>query len=296
MSASTTWPAVRTKPAPAPARKRATMNSGKRARFRAPEIAERRDDASDRESGPAPEPVAELTGRHGDDEARQPVDGDREADRGGGDAERLRVERERRHHPAEAELVDGDEDAHPDEDPPLEGPVVPPRFRPGHGVTPFVRTSSPRFRPGDARAPLADRPASGPLLRGPPDRAASIYRTRGPERDVHGLEMSWVVWHADMRRGLDTVGSVGRRRPKHRIEGERDGRIHGLRSARCARIGLTGRTGRDHCGGSAGGRHRSGRRAQRSRERGHQPAPRPGPQGHRGRPPPTGRSRACRIC
>ena len=163
MSASTTWPAVRTKPAPRPGEEAGDDELRKRAGFRAPQIAEGRDDASEREGGPAPEPVAELAGRHGDDEPRESVDGDREADRGGGDAERLRVEGERRHDAAEAELVDRDEDAHPDEDAPLEGHVSPARFRPAHRVTPFVRTSSPRPRRGAANAPLSAHGAAGGL-------------------------------------------------------------------------------------------------------------------------------------
>ena len=137
---------------------------GKAAGFRAPEVAESRDNAADGQRGASAEPVAELTRRHRDDESRQSVDGDRQADRRRGNPERLRVQRERRHHAAETELVDGDEHAHPDQDPPLEGRAVASRFRPAHDVTRFDRTSRPRLQQGGNCVP----PSGGPSFRGTP--------------------------------------------------------------------------------------------------------------------------------
>ena len=80
---------------PGPREETRSDEFGEVAGLRAPQVAERRDDPPDRERRPPPESIAELARRHGDHESRQTVDCDREADRRSGDAERLRVERER---------------------------------------------------------------------------------------------------------------------------------------------------------------------------------------------------------
>src|SRR6267142_1699518 len=102
MSAITIKPVVSTSAAPAPATKRAATKAGKL--------------AADRERVAAAEAVRELARRHRDEEAGEPVDRDREADGGLGDVEGARVEGQRGDDAAEAELVDGDEHAHPYED------------------------------------------------------------------------------------------------------------------------------------------------------------------------------------
>ncbi len=83
---------------------------------RAEHVAEGRHEAADRERRAAPERVREAAGGHRDQEAREPVHRDGEADGGLRDAEGARVEGERGHDAAEAELVHRDEHAHPRQD------------------------------------------------------------------------------------------------------------------------------------------------------------------------------------
>ena len=64
----------------------------------------------------AAETIGEPAGRHRDQEARQSVDRDGQADGGLRDAEGARVERERGDDAAEAQLVHRDEHAHPRQD------------------------------------------------------------------------------------------------------------------------------------------------------------------------------------
>jgi hypothetical protein len=80
-----------------------------------PQVAEGRHEAADCKRRPAPEPVRQLPRRDRRGETRQTIGRNRHADRRGRHAERLRIEGEGRHHGAEAELVHGDEHAHPNE-------------------------------------------------------------------------------------------------------------------------------------------------------------------------------------
>jgi len=81
----------------------------------APEIAGRRKQAAERKRRAAPEHVGQPPDGHGDEEARKAVYGDGHADGGRSDVERLRVERQHRHDGPEAELVDADQHAHPEQ-------------------------------------------------------------------------------------------------------------------------------------------------------------------------------------
>ena len=85
-------------------------------RERAEHVADRGEDAADRQRVAPAEAVRELARGHRDEEAGEPVDRDGEPDGGLGDVEGARVEGQRGDDAAEAELVDGDEHAHPDED------------------------------------------------------------------------------------------------------------------------------------------------------------------------------------
>ena len=81
----------------------------------APQVADGRDQSPDRQCRSASEAIGHLARGQCDDEPRQTVYGDGKADGGGRHTKRLRVERQRRHHAAETELVDSHEHAHPDE-------------------------------------------------------------------------------------------------------------------------------------------------------------------------------------
>jgi hypothetical protein len=116
MSASTIWPEMRTRAAPAAGHEAPGHEGGKGRRVRAEEIAGRRHQSAEGEGGPAPEAVGEATRGHGHEEAREPVDGDGHPDGRLRHVERSGVEGEHGHDAPEAELIDRDEHAHPDED------------------------------------------------------------------------------------------------------------------------------------------------------------------------------------
>ena len=96
---------------------------GEARRVRAEKIAGGGGEAADGEGGPATDPIRELSGGHGDQEASEAVDRDGDADGRLRDAEGAGIEREGGDDAAEAELVDGDEHAHPEQD------AVGPRLR-----------------------------------------------------------------------------------------------------------------------------------------------------------------------
>jgi hypothetical protein len=98
-----------------PATKRADEDREAR-RHGAEHVAGRGDEPAQRECRATPDDVGEPADGHGDEEAREAVHGDGEADGGLRHAERARVEREDGHDAAESELVDGDQHAHPHED------------------------------------------------------------------------------------------------------------------------------------------------------------------------------------
>ena len=98
---------------------------GEARRVRAEKIAGGGGEAADGEGGPATDPIRELSGGHGDQEASEAVDRDGDADGRLRDAEGAGIEREGGDDAAEAELVDGDEHAHPEQD------AVGPRLRHG---------------------------------------------------------------------------------------------------------------------------------------------------------------------
>ena len=98
-----------------------TDKGGVGRRERAEHVAQGGEDAADRQRVAPAESVRELARGHRDEEAGEPVDRDGEPDGGLGDVEGARIEGERGDDAAEAELVDGDEHAHPDEDPDARG-------------------------------------------------------------------------------------------------------------------------------------------------------------------------------
>ena len=75
------------------------------------------DAAPEGKRGPPAEAIRELSHRHRDEEPREPVDGDGQADRRLGHPEGPGVERQHGDDAPEPELVDRDQDAHPDQDP-----------------------------------------------------------------------------------------------------------------------------------------------------------------------------------
>ena len=116
MSASTIIPAVSTTPAPAPATNRGQHELGVAACHRAPEIAHGRKRATGSQRRTSPQPIRHLAGGDAEQHPRQPVHGHRRPDRRLRHAERLRVQRQHRNHRTKAQLVDGDQHAHPHED------------------------------------------------------------------------------------------------------------------------------------------------------------------------------------
>ena len=115
MSASTIWPVVRMMPAPAPATMRASIEFREARRLRAPETSRRRNEAADGQHGPPAQPVRKLPSGQDHRKTREAVNGDGNTDGCRRDTERVRVKRQRRHHRAEAKLVHGDENAHPEQ-------------------------------------------------------------------------------------------------------------------------------------------------------------------------------------
>jgi hypothetical protein len=89
---------------------------GKARRHGAEHVAGSRDEAAQRERRAAADDVGEPADGHRDEEAREAVHGDGEADGRLRHAERARVEGEDGNDAAESELVDGDQHAHPHED------------------------------------------------------------------------------------------------------------------------------------------------------------------------------------
>ncbi|HKA61740.1 MAG TPA: hypothetical protein VKH83_04910 [Methylomirabilota bacterium] len=85
-------------------------------RDRAEHVADRGHETAQGQRGPTAELIREPARRHRDQEAREPVDRDGQADGGLRDAEGARVQCERGDDAAEAELVDRDEHAHPRQD------------------------------------------------------------------------------------------------------------------------------------------------------------------------------------
>ena len=116
MSASTMVPVVTTSAAPAPDMKRAATKvakSGAYAHRRLPAAETRPPSAS---TGRRPIRSARLSGGQRDEEAREAVDPDGEADGRLEHAEGAGIERDDRHDAAEAELIHRDEHAHPNQD------------------------------------------------------------------------------------------------------------------------------------------------------------------------------------
>src|SRR2546421_208321 len=89
---------------------------GKVRRHGAEHVAGGGDETAQRERRAAADDVGEPADGHRDEEAREAVYGDGEADGRLRHAERARVEREDGNDAAESELVDGDQHAHPHED------------------------------------------------------------------------------------------------------------------------------------------------------------------------------------
>ena len=85
-----------------------------------PEVAEHRHYATDRERRPPPRYVRDLAGGESEEDPRDTVHGHRRANRRLRDVEGLRVQRQHRNHGTEAELIDGDQHAHPGQDAPFD--------------------------------------------------------------------------------------------------------------------------------------------------------------------------------